>query len=184
MKPWTWAEWVHSVTSAFILLPHHLTLAMEWILVFPHHAHCMGHFLGQYIDVYFHESHCSGQPFVWHMFFGKGLWWVMPTIKIYWFGLYPEIGQIHLSIEAQCVTPVYLWVAVTVISVTIDCINMNFPPLNGTGRIPFWLISVPQRVGFSSNVPLSVGGLDQQMCAREGIVFPAVVPQRHTWSRP
>ncbi len=114
-------------------------------------------------------THCCGQPWVWHMFFGKGLWWVMPTsIKIHWIGmkhhkgfnrscgplsdtlssgqyglcfgycfsgplplrshhgqvtlrgtcfreslvirLYSEIGQIHLSIEAQCGTPVFLWV--------------------------------------------------------------------------
>ncbi len=24
---------------------------------------------------------CCGQPWVWHMFFGKGLWWVVPTNK-------------------------------------------------------------------------------------------------------
>ncbi len=30
---------------------------------------------------------CCGQPWVWHMFFGKGLWWVMPTIKIHWIRL-------------------------------------------------------------------------------------------------
>ncbi len=68
---------------------------------------------------------CCGQLWVWHMFCGKGLWWVMPPNKIHgshWntigacppFGvrfpeslvirLYSEIGQIHLSTEAPCGT--------------------------------------------------------------------------------
>ena len=33
-----------------------------------------------------------------------------------------------------------------------------------TARVPFWPISVPQRVGFSSNVPLRVGFLTPNMC--------------------
>ncbi len=32
--------------------------------------------------------------------------------------LYSEIGQIHLSIEAQCGTPVYLWVTATLLTYT------------------------------------------------------------------
>ncbi len=36
------------------------------------------------------HAYCCGQPWVWHMFFGVGLWWVVTTI--------------HLSIEAQCGT--------------------------------------------------------------------------------
>ena len=30
---------------------------------------------------------CCSQPWVWHTFFGKGLWWVTPAIKIHWIGL-------------------------------------------------------------------------------------------------
>ncbi len=32
-------------------------------------------------------TRCCGQPWVWHIFFGKGLWWVVPTIKINRIGL-------------------------------------------------------------------------------------------------
>ncbi len=51
-----------------------------------------------------HEG-CCGQLWVWHMFCGVDLWWVMPPNKThgsYW--LHSEIDHIHLSIEAQCGT--------------------------------------------------------------------------------
>ena len=71
----------------------------------------------------------------------------MPTVKVYWFGacfreslvirLYSEIGQIHLSIEAQCGTPVYLWVTAT----PKYFINMssNFPIIR-MFHFPFFII--------------------------------------------
>ncbi len=43
---------------------------------------------------------CCSQPWVWHMFFGKGLWWVMPTIKIHWIGLKHHKGT-HIIFYGQ-----------------------------------------------------------------------------------
>ncbi len=45
-----------------------------------------------------------------------------------------------------------------------------------TARVPFWPISVPQRVGFSSNVPVRVGFVplrvgSWKICATEGRGF-------------
>ncbi len=40
-----------------------------------------------------------------------------------------------------------------------------------TVRVPFWQISVPQRVRVSGNVALWVG-FEHQMCATQGIGFP------------
>ncbi len=38
-------------------------------------------------------------------------------------------------------------------------------------------ISAPQRVGFLSNVPPRLGFLATK-CARQGVVFPAIMPER------
>ncbi len=35
---------------------------------------------------------CCGQRWVWHMFCGKGLWWVIPTNKIHPIGLKHHLG--------------------------------------------------------------------------------------------
>ena len=43
-----------------------------------------------------------------------------------------------------------------------------------TARVPFWPISVPQRVGFSSNVPLRVGFWTPNVC-QKGYHFSTIV---------
>ena len=72
----------------------------------------------------------------------------MPTIKIHWIGLkhhtlrgacfrespvnrlYSEIGQIHLSSESECGTPVYLWV-----TATVSVLPYDFLPVGSHERV-------------------------------------------------
>ena len=49
-----------------------------------------------------------------------------------------------------------------------------------TARVPFWPISVPQKVGLSSNVPVRVGFWTPNMCQRGyGIQFLSYCPPGH-----
>ncbi len=56
--------------------------------------------------------------------FGEGLWWVSFETEC---RSYSEIGQIHLSIEAQCGTIVYLLVTATAIICPILSISSRLP---------------------------------------------------------
>ncbi len=62
----------------------------------------------------FHLQDCCGRPWVWHMFFGKGFWSVVPTNKIMgsnWKSIdYAQKSTWSiLALKLNVAQPVYLW---------------------------------------------------------------------------
>ncbi len=83
-------EDVSAPVSADLLVTFLVYVAFKWYLLgekieyfFVYHAY----YTGRYVC-----KECCGQPWVWHMFYGKGLWWVIPTNKIHGIGLKHHLG--------------------------------------------------------------------------------------------